>query len=417
MTVNFNIKLNSLQKEMIEAYNDDSVNTVVSLCSRQIGKTTSCEIISIMSLFTEGNKFNAWFSPTFRQARKVFRELTNLIPKSEILSCNGSDLIIQMRNKNIIQFFSAESLETFRGFTINGIVIIDEAAFFPSRESWLSEIVLPSMKNSKKKKLFLISTPNGKQGVFYEYYLKALTREKGFKLIEKDIYSDELVSKDLIEAIRKSTPPIIFEQEYLVKFIDDAITVFRGFDKCFKDYEYRKGIDEWFGIDLSTVGSDSTVISFINSDMQTEQFMIPNDIGLDMKYKRISEIINSRKGIIKGYIEMNSIGEPMFNEIHKLLSNKSLLEPFVTTNETKNDLVSLLSVKISNGEIIFNKDNKCLFSELGTFTYKISPSSRRILYGAKEGFHDDFVMSLGMALKCKEDFRHSSTIHFVKRNK
>ena len=416
MNVRFNIELNSLQKEMIEAYNNPSVNTVIGLCSRQIGKTTSCEIISIMSLFIIGNRFNAWFSPTFRQAKKVFRELSMLIPKSELALCNASDLIIQMKNGNVMQFFSAESLDTFRGFTVNGVVIIDEAAFFPNT-NWLTEVVMPSMKNSTNKKLFLISTPNGKQGTFYEYYIKALNNEKGIYLIEKDIYSDSLVSMDTIEEIKRSTPPHIFEQEYLVKFIDDAITVFKGFDNCFHDYLYNTSITEWCGIDLSTVGEDKTVISFINNDMQTIQYQIPNEIPLDKKYDEIAKIINARKHLLKGYIEMNSIGEPMFNEIKKKLNNKTILERFITTNDSKSDMVSLLSVKIANNEISFNNENKALFGELGTFTYKLSTNTRKFVYGAKNGFHDDFVMSLCMALKCKEDFRYSNQLHFIKRNK
>lgn len=415
MQINFNIKPNKLQQELIEAYNDDSIEFVVTVASRQIGKSIGSEILMLMSLFTYGNQFNAWISPTFRQAKKVYRDLCRLIPNKYFLIKNGSELILTLHNGNTIQFFSGESIESMRGFTMRGLLIIDECAFFPNTD-WLTEVVLPTLKNSKKKKLFLISTPNGKDGVFYEYYLKAKSNQPKFKLIEKNIYEDELISNEKINELKSITPSLIFSQEYECKFLDNAITVFNNFETRFIQTNYDESKKQWFGIDLSTVGSDNTVLTFINELNQTKQYIIKGNT-LDDKYNKLAELINNNKNLIKGYIEINSIGEPIYNELFKLVNNKSLLLPFTTTNESKNNIINLLALQIDNNNITFEKDNNILFSELGTYTFSISKSTRKIIYNAKQNCHDDTVMSLAFALRAKEDYKITNTIHFVRRNK
>ena len=70
---------------------------------------------------------------------------------------------------------------------------------------------------------------------------------------------------------------------------------------------------------------------------------------------------------------------------------------------------------IMNDEISFNNDNKLLYSELGTFTYKLTKNGN-ITYAAIPSAHDDTITSLGMAIQAKEDFKYTNNITFAKRN-
>ena len=73
---------------------------------------------------------------------------------------------------------------------------------------------------------------------------------------------------------------------------------------------------------MSSVGSDRTVVTFVNEQNETKQYVITGD--LDSKYKQISTLLNSHSNIVGTYIEVNSIGEVMSNEIKKQLKkNKS----------------------------------------------------------------------------------------------
>jgi hypothetical protein len=107
----------------------------------------------------------------------------------------------------------------------------------------------------------------------------------------------------------------------------------------------------------------------------------------------------------------------MGNEIKKKLVRKSNFYPFTTTNDSKKQYISLLAVDIANNQIHFEEDNKLLYSELSTFTFKLTKSGN-ITYAARDGFHDDTVTSLGIALQCKQDFQYKpiNKDNFVRSN-
>ena len=134
-----------------------------------------------------------------------------------------------------------------------------------------------------------------------------------------------------------------------------------------------------------------------------------------MNYEKIAGIINEYRPVAT-YIENNSIGEVMANEIKKKLVIKSNFYTFTTTNETKKQYISLIAVAIANNEIHFEQDNTLLYSELATFTFKVTKSGN-ITYAAKEGYHDDTVTSLGVCLQCMDDFKLTGTpnLNFVNK--
>ena len=74
----------------------------------------------------------------------------------------------------------------------------------------------------------------------------------------------------------------------------------------------------------------------------------------------------------------------------------------------------MLAVDIANNAIHFEEDNKLLYSELSTFTFKLTKGGN-ITYAARDGFHDDTVTSLGVCLQCREDFRNNgfNNLNFV----
>ena len=96
----------------------------------------------------------------------------------------------------------------------------------------------------------------------------------------------------------------------------------------------------------------------------------------------------------------------MANEIKKKLNRKSNFYTFATTNDSKKQYISMLAVDIANHTIHFEEDNRLLYGELSTFTYKLTKAGN-ITYAARDGFHDDTVTSLGICLQCREDFKYA----------
>lgn len=363
----------------------------------------------------KSNTFNAYISPSFAQGKKVFAEIAQLLEGTGIIKkANAQDLKIESVYGSTLKFFSMESPTSIRGNTISGLLCLDEAAFFPKQLSDGSDpyynVIFPIIK-ARKPKVLAISTPNGKQGLFYDLYLKAYNGEKGYREITASIYDDNLITQEEIEELKKGYPPLAFAQEFECIFLDNALTVFPNFETCF-DGKYEENKRCWCGIDPSSVGDDNTIVSLVNINKQVKQYKI--DGTLDQKYDRIAKIINEYNPVAT-YIENNSIGEVMANEIKKKLIRKGNFYTFTTTNETKKDYISLLAVDIANNNIYFEESNRLLYSELATFTFKLTKTGN-ITYAAKDGYHDDTVTSLGIALQCKEDFKFTgeNKMNFVK---
>ena len=415
MKINFNINLTNKQKEAYNIMHDKDTQFLIARWSRQCGKTVFAEIMLIEYLCQQ-NKFNAYISPTFAQGKKVFAELTQLLDSTGIIrKANAQDLKIESIYGSTLKFFSMESPTSIRGNTVSGLLVLDEAAFFPVELSDGSDpyynVIYPIIK-ARKPKVLVISTPNGRQGCYYDLYLKAYNGDKGYKQLTASIYDDDLISSEEIEELKKGYPPLAFKQEFEVEFLDNALTVFPNFETCF-DGKYNGG-KCWIGIDPSSVGDDNTIVSVINQDNQVKQYKI--DGTLDQKYIKIADIVNKLNPVAT-YIENNSIGEVMANEIRKKLRRKSNFYTFTTTNESKKQYISILAVDIANNAIHFEEDNRLLYSELSTFTFKLTKGGN-ITYAARDGYHDDTVTSLGICLQCRDDFKSDGfkNMNFVKTN-
>lgn len=419
MEIQFDIELTKKQRQAYDLLHSDDCQTLVARWSRQCGKTVFSEIMLIEYL-CKPNTFNVYISPSFSQGRKVYTEIYTLLQPSGIIKkANATELKIETIYGSTLKFFSMESATAIRGTTCSGILVLDECAFFPivlsTGEEPFWNIIYPITK-ARKPKILCISTPNGKQGIFHDLYLMAINGEKGYKEISATIYDDELISPEEIEALKKNYPPLAWKQEFEVEFLSNALTVFPNFESCFDIEIYSDKERCYCGIDPSTVGSDNTIVTFVNLNNHVRQYKI--DGTLDEKYAKIASLINKYRPI-GTYIEDNSIGIAFYNEVKKQLRDKTSFLTFTTTNETKKEYISRLSIAIANNDIHFEKANTLLFSELSVFTYKLTKNGN-VTYAAKDGHHDDTVTSLGIALQCKSDlkaFRQNTNNFIISNNR
>lgn len=407
INLKFKINLTSKQKEAYDIFHKENVRELVLNFSRQSGKTTLCEILLIETLIKKKCTC-AYISPDFAQGKKVFREIVNLLSQTQLIKKkNSSDLTIQLINDSFLQFFSAKNPTAIRGNTISGLLVLDEAAYLPEEtadgQNFYHMVVKPVTK-AKKPKVIFVSTPNGKFGLFYQKYLEGFTSETT-KTVECNIYTDSTISKEEIDELKATTPPLAFRQEFLVEFLDSALTVFEGYEKQFIDYQKVTFDKVWMGVDLSSVGEDETVVTK-TSGKYVWQKVIKGT--LDSKYRQIADIINNEKNLIMCYIEANGIGSPMINEIKKLIKNKSRVLEYITTNENKAENVGNLQLAIAQDDIFFNKEEKELYKQLGLFSYKVNKITHRITYAAVPGAKDDRVMSLMIARRAMEDYPSKS---------
>lgn len=407
------IKLTESQKLIYNAANDKEHRIVMANISRQQGKTTVVMLLCIQWL-SMNNEDIIYFTPTYNLAKRIYSKIVKMLPSGFVGKANASDLVIESITGSQLRFFSGEAAQSARGSNCTKLVV-DEAAYIKQEidgQDFYYNIVMPLTKVHCNK-IVMISTPKSTSGFFYDLCMQAISGErKDMLYIKRTIYDDALITKEEIEELKKGYPPIPWQCEFECTFLANATSVFPNFESCF-DGKYTGG-KCWIGIDPSSVGDDNTILTVVNERNEIRQHKIDGD--LDNKYTQIASLINAYNPVAT-YIENNSIGEVMANEIKKKLTRKSNFYTFATTNESKKDYISLIAVAIANNEIHFEENNKLLYSELGTFSYRLTKTGN-ITYAAIDGKHDDTVTSLGICLQCKEDFKHSgnNNMNFVRTN-
>lgn len=412
MKINFDIELTPSQRLAYRLAHDKETRFIVLCWSRQSGKSMLMKVLCIEWLFSKQRQEIGYVCKNYILAKKLFRDITQYVPKQLIKSSNGSDLQIISENGSTLTFYSAESGASLRGQTFTKL-IMDEFAFFQFEQTdgsdlW-NNILYPTIK-IKGDKIIFVSTPLGMENPFYTMYERGLSDEfPQYKSMLKTIYDDGLVKKEEIEEIKKSIPDISFRQEFLCEFISDGTSFFKNFDSAFKtDFIYNEDRRQWIGIDLSANGEDNTILTKINEDFQIKQYEISGT--LDEKYFETARIINETKYLQGTYIEQNGIGAPMMNEIKKKVNHPNRIFEWTTINRTKIEICSELAMAFANNILEIDRNDTKLYKELSNFKSHFSKSGTMKLEG-ESNTHDDRVMSLAIALRAKE-----STVTFTKNN-
>lgn len=418
-----NLRFTKTQEKAWRILNMANCKELVLAWSRQSGKSVFLEFCCIYFLLKKWANIG-YITPQFAHSRKVYSDIIKILePTGLIKTANASTLQIELINGNRLSFFSAESPTAIRGNSFRGLVVVDEAAFINDTTSdgqdFFNSILMPTCK-SYKPKLIYASTPLAKSGTFYTKFMRGQeghphtdTPNKVYS-IKATIYDDSLITAEEIEEIKNSIPEASFQREFMVEFMDNAMSAFTDYTDKFtlkKQIDFNQPL--WIGVDFHSVGSDSTIVSLINSDNDVWQIEIKG--GLDAQYRQIANILDKCKKLITAYLESNSIGQVMLNEVKKLTKQKSKIIEWCTTNESKEIQVGLVQTHLTKDMMHFEESNKQLKNQFDTFSYSIS-KTRKITYAALSGHHDDRVLSLMIAMQAKEDYAYSggSNIVFIK---
>ena len=418
-----NLKFTKTQEKAWRILNMANCKELVLAWSRQSGKSVFLEFCCIYFLLKKWANIG-YITPQFAHSRKVYSDIIKILePTGLIKTANASTLQIELINGNRLSFFSAESPTAIRGNSFRGLVVCDEAAFINDTTSdgqdFFNSILMPTCKAYKPKVIYA-STPLSKSGTFYTKFMRGQeghphteTPNKVYS-IKATIYDDSLITAEEIEEIKNSIPEASFKREFMVEFMDNAMSAFTDYTDKFtlkKQIDFNQPL--WIGVDFHSVGSDSTIVSLINSDNDVWQIEIKG--GLDAQYRQIANILDKCKKLVIAYMESNSIGQVMLNEVKKLTKQKSKIIEWCTTNESKEIQVGLVQTHLTKDMMHFEESNKQLKNQFDTFGYSIS-KTRKITYAALSGHHDDRVLSLMIAMQAKEDYAYSggSNIVFIK---
>jgi phage FluMu gp28-like protein len=169
--------------------------------------------------------------------------------------------------------------------------------------------------------------------------------------------------------------------------------VFRGILNCVKgDFEEpRIGGRYAIGWDIAK-HSDFSVMMVIDIDRKHivayDRF---NQIDYSLQIERLHRL--ATKYNAKVIMDSTGVADPVLEQV-KLKGMQ--VEGFSFTNTTKQQLIEALAVAIENEEITYPHIDT-LIHELQLYEYEITRAGN-VRYNAPQGYHDDTVIALGLAL-------------------
>jgi hypothetical protein len=359
----------------------------VVACGRRWGKTEFGRLVAIEGALRYGLPV-WWISPTYKMSRATWRELYGTLAPFAV-EVSVSDKMMYFANGGSLMVWSATAYDTMRGGAA-GIIIVDEAAMVKSGDMW-NAALRPALTDLKGRALFL-STPRGRNW-FYDLYVRGLDPlQSSYKSWNFPTTTSPLLDPEEIAEARLSLPERAFRQEYLAEFLDDAGGVFRGVaDVSYLDERNPYGGRFVFGVDWGRE-NDFTVIQVIDRDsgqqVASDRF---REVSWEVQIGRLKVMYEAwRPEVI--WAEHNSIGSVLIEQLQR---GGLPIQPFVTTAQSKAEIIDALSLAIERGTIALLND-RVQVAELQAFEMTRTQAGN-YRYAAPDGGHDDMVMALAIA--------------------
>lgn len=390
------------QRAVIDAIGKSkcSYKTVVVKSSRQKGKSFMIANILLYFALNWNKTKNICVSPTLKQAKNIYKTIMDAVEKTGIVkNSNATDLEITFINRSNIRFLSAEMGESLRGYTVTGILCIDECCY-------ISDDVFNTIKpwvDYNKSPILMVSTPYVKQGFFWQYYNyglegvnKVITVDWCDPKFKKEM--DKILPPERLEEYRKTMPANKFKSEYLGEWLDDDGTVFIQFKDCAKDVQILPNDKLFVGIDWGMGGgNDDTAIAIINDKGEQVFLDYFNNLTPTQQIDRIiADLEPYMRQIVVIQPELNSLGGVLTDNLKERLQGRARIEGFNTTNQSKNELVMDLQTAFEQKTITILNDPKQM-RELSFYTAEYNPKTKNVSYNAPLGLNDDLCIALMLA--------------------
>jgi hypothetical protein len=189
-------------------------------CTRQWGKSTVGAAMAVHRAYTEKSCTVLVASPSGRQSGELVMKAEAMLGTMGI-STQGdgnNERSLELPNGSRIVGLP-ENPDKIRGFSAVSLLLIDEAAQV-EQEMYLALRPMLAVSNGD---LWLMSTPYGKRGFFYERW-----EHGGPGWLRFSVKATECprISKEFLEEERGELGATFFGQEYMGEFVDNGSAVF-----------------------------------------------------------------------------------------------------------------------------------------------------------------------------------------------
>ena len=190
-------------------------------CSRQWGKSTLAAIKALFRAQTQPESLILVVSPTLRQSGLFLSKARTLASRGRIRVKKDPDHDLSLRFPNGSLLVGLPAREAnIRGFSAVGMLIIDEASRVPDLVYHAVRPMLAAVQGD----LWLLSTPMGRRGFFFEEFRFGGDRWTRFEV--PATACPERIPPAFLEEELEVMGPSWVKQEYFCTFVDSGLTVF-----------------------------------------------------------------------------------------------------------------------------------------------------------------------------------------------
>lgn len=353
-----------------------------------------------------------WYvAPTYKQGKEiVWRDPEMLFKYTplEILKKkpNESELVLTYVTDSVLGIKGADHPDSLRG--PNPMLVILDEVYLMKPEIW-TEIILPIAIANPQMEVWFIGTPKPIGVFWHELYLQAerlmLAGDPDWFAMSLGADRSGILSTQQLKQAQETMPMAAYEQEFLVKWLGDKAAVFRGVDQCVNQNlplveRHDTRFTYQFGVDIAQQVDWTVAIGINKQNHHVEVFDRYNEIDYPLQKARLEAMLR-RFGNPLANVDATGVGEPV---VQDLAARGLNINGIKITEVEKRNLVTNLAIWIEQRKIRLPNIPE-LIQELKIFGYEVvetksgSGLQRKIRYGAPEGYHDDCVLALALAVK------------------
>lgn len=312
-------------------------------------------------------------------------------PKSVIINRNETDLRVDiLPTRSQIYVFGADRPDLMRGPNPQGVVL-DEFSV-QKAEVW-NDIIQPVMRANPTAWTWFLFTPRGKNHAHtvYEFGLRGDDEWKSWKLT---VLESGIFAPIQIENARRDMPENTFKQELMCEFLEGEGSVFTGVREAMTSRPEPPKPNHLYvmGVDLAKV-TDYTVITVYdrqgNNQVYQDRFNALEWPFQKQKIFAISRHYNNALCVL----DATGLGDPVADDLVRI---GIPVEPVKITEQIKKEMIEKLSIWLQLKKCAILPVEETL-QEFDNFSYEIGPTGK-VRYQARQGFHDDIVVSHALAV-------------------
>jgi len=341
-------------------------------------------------------------APSVDQCRVIFGYLEALLKDSAL----GGLVTKQVRTPfpllelNGCAVITARSVQHegrgLRGWSAQRVVV-DEAAFVPARV--IEEVIGPMLADTGGS-LTLASTPWGRRGKFYEFFLRGQDpAEKRYSAHRFPSTDNPHLDASYLEAQRRELPEQIWQAEYLAEFVDDQGAVFPWehieAGMVGREEKPLTGASYLLGWDPAQYHDRSAVV-VLRVDTEPARVVHVVDLAGQDYTEQVAEVVAlaGRFNSARVIADQTAHGDPLVS----MLRERGLtVEGVKFTPASKREMIFTMVAALERRAVVF-PPHRDLIDELRWYQAEVTPSGN-VKLGAPAGarYHDDFTTAFALA--------------------